>query len=57
MTLGHRSRSKVVARDTPSHASDYMCLIWKESIQNCTAVEWIQDVPYLNYNVFIYFLS
>ena len=29
------SRSKVVVHDTPSHASDHLCLIWKESIQNC----------------------
>ena len=21
--------------DTPSHGSDHLCLIWKESIQNC----------------------
>ena len=31
----HRSRSKVIIRDTPSHDSDHLCLIWKESIQNC----------------------
>ena len=31
----YRSRSKVIAHDTPSHASDHLCLIWKESIQNC----------------------
>ena len=31
----YRSRSKVISRDTPSHASDHLCLIWKESIQNC----------------------
>ena len=31
----YRSRSKVVVHDTPSHASDHLCLIWKESIQNC----------------------
>ena len=30
----YRSRSKVIARDTPSHASDHLCQIWKESIQN-----------------------
>ena len=31
----YRSRSRVIARDTSSHASDHLCLIWKESIQNC----------------------
>ena len=31
----YRSRSKVVVHDTPLHASDHLCLIWKESIQNC----------------------
>ena len=31
----YRSRSKVVLHDTPSHASDHLCLIWIESIQNC----------------------
>ena len=31
----YRSRSKVIVRDTPSHASDHLCLIWKEYIQNC----------------------
>ena len=30
-----RSRSKVVVCDTPSHGSDHLWLIWKESIQNC----------------------
>ena len=29
----YRSRSKVIVHDTPSHASDHMCLICKESIQ------------------------
>ena len=24
-------------RDTPSHARDHLCPIWKESIQNCTS--------------------
>ena len=23
--------------ETPSYASDYLCLIWKESIQNCSS--------------------
>ena len=31
----YRSRSKVIANDTPSHASGHLCLVWKESIQNC----------------------
>ena len=31
----YRSRSKVLTCDTPSHASDHLCQIWKESIQNC----------------------
>ena len=31
----YRSRSKVIVCDTPSHASNHLCLIWKESIQNC----------------------
>ena len=31
----HRSRSKVITCDTPSHASDHLYQIWKESIQNC----------------------
>ena len=31
----YRSRSKVIMHDTPSHANDHLCLIWKESIQNC----------------------
>ena len=31
----YRSRSKVMVRDTPSHGSDHLCLIWKESIHNC----------------------
>ena len=30
-----KSRSKVIVRDTPSHGSDHLWLIWKESIQNC----------------------
>ena len=30
----YKSRSKVVP-DTPSHASDHLCLIWKESFQKC----------------------
>ena len=30
-----RSRSKVIACDKPSHASDRLYQIWKESIQNC----------------------
>ena len=31
----YRSRSKVIMDDTPSHASDHLGPIWKESIQNC----------------------
>ena len=31
----YRSRSKVITRDTPSHASDHLYQIWKESIKNC----------------------
>ena len=31
----YRSRSKVIACDTPSHASDHLYQIWKESIRNC----------------------
>ena len=31
----YRSRSKVITCDTPSHASDHLYQIWKESIQNC----------------------
>ena len=31
----YRSRSKVITCDTPTHASDHLYLIWKESIQNC----------------------
>ena len=31
----YRSRSKVIVCDTPSHGSDHLWLIWKESIQNC----------------------
>ena len=30
----YRSRSKVITCDTPSHASDHLFQIWKESIQN-----------------------
>ena len=30
----YRSRSKVITCDTPSHASDHLYQIWKESIQN-----------------------
>ena len=30
----HRSRSKVITCDTPSHASNHLYQIWKESIQN-----------------------
>ena len=33
--LIYRSRSKVMVHDTPSHGSDHLCLIWKESIRNC----------------------
>ena len=29
------SRSNVIMCDTPSHASDHVCLTWQESIQNC----------------------
>ena len=31
------SRSKVIVHDTPSHAGDHLCHIWKESIQNYTS--------------------
>ena len=31
----YMSRSKVITCDTPSHASDHLYQIWKESIQNC----------------------
>ena len=31
----HKSRSKIIAGNTPSHASDHLYLIWKESIENC----------------------
>ena len=31
----YRSRSKVITCNTPSHASDHLYQIWKESIQNC----------------------
>ena len=53
----YRSRSKVVGRNTPSHASDHLCLIWKESIQKCRSyradtecgtdgrTEWKQYTP------------
>ena len=30
-----RSRSMVIMHDTPSHASDHLCLISEESFQNC----------------------
>ena len=32
----YRSRSKVIAHDTFSHAGDYLCQIWNESTQKCT---------------------
>ena len=31
----YSSRSKVITCDTPSHASDHLYQIWKESIKNC----------------------
>ena len=31
----YRSRSNVITCDTPSHASDHLYQIWKESIKNC----------------------
>ena len=31
----YRSRSKVIICNTPSHTIDHLCLIWKESIENC----------------------
>ena len=31
----YKSRSKVIVYDTPSHGSDHLWLIWKESILNC----------------------
>ena len=31
----YRSRSQVITCDTPSHASDHLYQIWKESIKNC----------------------
>ena len=36
----YASKSKAIVHDTPSHASDYLCLIWKESIQNCMCCSW-----------------
>ena len=35
----YRSRSKVITCDTPSHASDHLYQIWKESIQNLDDIE------------------
>ena len=32
----YMSRSKMIMHNTPTHASDHLCPIWKESIQNCT---------------------
>ena len=32
---GIRPSWKVVARNTPSHASHHLCFIWKESTRNC----------------------
>ena len=32
----YRSRSKVITCDTPSHASNHLYQIWKESIKNCS---------------------
>ena len=32
----YRSRSKFIAHDTPSHASDHLCQIGTGSTQNCT---------------------
>ena len=31
----YRSRSKVITCNTPSHVSDHLYQIWKETIQNC----------------------
>ena len=31
----YRSRSKVIICNTPSHTSDHLYYIWKESIKNC----------------------
>ena len=31
----YRSRSKVMTCNTPTHASDHLYQIWKESMQNC----------------------
>ena len=33
--IGQGQRSKVITCNTPSHASDHLYQIWKESIQNC----------------------
>ena len=32
----YMSRAKVFVCDTPSHASDHLCPIWKDSLKNCT---------------------
>ena len=35
--------------DTPSHASDHLCQIWKEVIQKCMCYRvGMQDVPYFS---------
>ena len=53
----YKSRSKVIMHNTPSHASDHLCLIWKESIENSRSftadmacgmdgrMEWNQYTP------------
>ena len=58
----YMSRSKVIVHNTPSHASDHLCPIWKVSIQNCrsyradTACEtdgWTEWNKYTPINNFI----
>ena len=45
----YRSRSEVIVCDTPSHASDHLCQIWKEYIQKCMCYRvGMQDVPYFS---------
>ena len=34
--LEDRSRSKVIMCNTSLHASNHFCMIWRESVQNCT---------------------
>ena len=47
-----RSRSKFIMHNTFSHASDYLCQLWKELIQNCrtlgTVEQTLKDVSYFS---------